>query len=76
MKVIKEISALQEISDYHRTLRKKIGLVPIMGYLHEGHVYLILNARDECDIVVASVFVNPKQFLPGEDFKEYPRDFL
>jgi pantoate--beta-alanine ligase len=76
MKVIKEPIAIQDIANYFRISGRSIGFVPTMGFLHEGHTSLIENARNDCDIVVVSIFVNPTQFSPDEDFSKYPRDFL
>lgn len=60
--------------DFHRQ-GKIIGLVPTMGYLHEGHLQLVRILRPQCDVLVISIFVNPIQFAPTEDLDRYPRDF-
>jgi pantoate--beta-alanine ligase len=66
---------MQAISDQLRQNGKRIGLVPTMGYLHDGHIRLIEEARLHCDFLIVSIFVNPVQFAPNEDFDKYPRDF-
>jgi pantoate--beta-alanine ligase len=74
MKVIKKIASMQKEIERLRIHGKKIGFVPTMGYLHDGHLSLIREARKKSNIVVLSIFVNPTQFGLGEDFNKYPRN--
>jgi len=66
-KSIKEIRLLRSEIPF----TSRVGLVPTMGYLHEGHISLVKLAKKDCNVVIATIFVNPKQFAPHEDFSSY-----
>ena len=72
--IVNDVGALRETIAGWRVSGQRVALVPTMGALHAGHVSLVEAARDRADRVVATIFVNPKQFAPGEDFAAYPRD--
>jgi len=75
MRIVRETRAMQQAAESARHSSKTLGLVPTMGFFHEGHLSLMRRARAECDLVIVTLFVNPTQFAPNEDLSGYPRDF-
>jgi pantoate--beta-alanine ligase len=75
VQILQSIREMQKAAERFRKEGKKIAVVPTMGYLHNGHASLIERARSLSDIVITTIFVNPTQFGPQEDFQRYPRDF-
>ncbi|MGD1044289.1 MAG: pantoate--beta-alanine ligase [Bacteroidota bacterium] len=74
MQIVKTIREMQDAAEQFRREGKSIAVVPTMGYLHRGHASLIELARSRADVVITTIFVNPTQFAPNEDFNRYPRD--